>query len=371
MHSLTEQIDALRKDIRTDRYSMSIGEWINLYSSGELDIHPEFQRFYRWTDEQKSKLIESLLLGIPIPQIFVSQREDGTWDVIDGLQRLSTIFQLIGILEDENGNLMQPLVLQKTKYLPALEGKTWEPSETEEDERNTIGSKARLLIKREKFDVSIILQESDKKSKYELFQRLNTGGTALSPQEVRNCILVMINRNMYAWMRGLASNQNFRDVVALTDKAIEEQYDMELVLRFIIFRQMSISELSNLEDVNDFLTEKMSEFAENKDFDFTREANAFENTFNLLADKTGELSFRRYDSTKQKFLGGFLLSAFEIIALGIGYSILNTNFNTMTLTDKIKGLWSTTDFTSNSGSGVRASLRVPRLIPLGRKIFSA
>lgn len=371
LHNLTLQIETLRKDIRTDRYSMSIGEWVSLYKTKELDIHPEFQRFFRWSKEQKSKLVESLLLGIPIPQIFVSQREDGTWDVIDGLQRLSTVFELMGILEDEEGNVLPPLVLQKTKYLPALEGKTWEPDETEEDERNTIGPKARLLIKREKFDVSIILQESDKKSKYELFQRLNTGGSSLSPQEVRNCILVMINREMYVWMRALANQQNFKDTVSLTDKAIEEQYDMELVLRFIILRTMPVAQLSNLEDVNDFLTERMSALAESPSFDKAVEQTAFESTFSLLATYAKDSSFRRYDAAKQKFLGGFLLSAFETIAIGIGYSINKAPFNSDSLIDKIKSIWSTSEFEKYSGSGVRASSRVPKLIPLGREIFGS
>jgi hypothetical protein len=90
--SLQEEINARSKEIHTDGYPMSLGEIISLYRDGELDIHPEFQRFFRWTPQQKSMLIESILLGIPIPSIFVSQRDDGVWDVIDGVQRLSTIF---------------------------------------------------------------------------------------------------------------------------------------------------------------------------------------------------------------------------------------------------------------------------------------
>ena len=89
--SLQEEIDKTRQDIRTDGYSMSIGEWISLYEKNEIDIHPDFQRFFRWSDHQKSTFIESILLGIPIPPIFVSQRNDGIWDVIDGLQRLSAL----------------------------------------------------------------------------------------------------------------------------------------------------------------------------------------------------------------------------------------------------------------------------------------
>ena len=107
--SLDDEINAKRREIRTDGYPMSIGEWISLYEKDEIDIHPEFQRFFRWTKTQGTKLIESILLGIPIPPIFVSQRRDGVWDVVDGLQRLSTIYQLIGILKDEERRSARPI----------------------------------------------------------------------------------------------------------------------------------------------------------------------------------------------------------------------------------------------------------------------
>ena len=97
--SLDQEIKDRGSEIHSDGYAMSIGELMNLYRDGELDIHPEFQRFYRWSVEQKSRLIESILLGIPIPSIFVSQREDGVWDVIDGVQRLSTILEFAGELK--------------------------------------------------------------------------------------------------------------------------------------------------------------------------------------------------------------------------------------------------------------------------------
>ena len=66
---LRSEIEARRKEIRTDAYPMSVGEWISLYERDEIDIHPEFQRFFRWTEEQKTNLIESILLGIPIPPV--------------------------------------------------------------------------------------------------------------------------------------------------------------------------------------------------------------------------------------------------------------------------------------------------------------
>src|SRR4051794_12792401 len=119
---LQDQVDRQRREIHTDAYSQSISEWISLYENNEIDIHPEFQRFFRWTLLQKTKLIESILLGIPIPPIFVSQRDDGVWDVVDGLQRLSTIYQFVGILRNEDGSRVDPLILEGTPYLPKLEG---------------------------------------------------------------------------------------------------------------------------------------------------------------------------------------------------------------------------------------------------------
>src|SRR5215203_2108938 len=124
--SLSEEIAERRQAINTDAYSMSVGELTNLYRDEELDIHPEFQRFFRWSDAQKSRFIESLLLGIPIPSIFVHQRRDGVWDVIDGLQRLSTIFEFLGALKNEDGTPVEPSTLQGTAYLPSLEGLKWE-----------------------------------------------------------------------------------------------------------------------------------------------------------------------------------------------------------------------------------------------------
>jgi hypothetical protein len=169
--SLQAEIDKKRQEIRSDRYLMSVGEWISLYKDCDLEIYSEFTISARWSNAQKTRLIESILLGIPIPQIFVSQREDGVWDVIDGFQRLSTIYEFVGILKDRVGNLLPPLVLEETNYLPSLMGKKWEDSEHPE---NSLTPTQRLMIKRSKIDVNILIKENDPSAKYELFQRLHT-----------------------------------------------------------------------------------------------------------------------------------------------------------------------------------------------------
>ena len=306
--SLQVEINEARAEIRTDSYAVSIGEWISLYEKNELDIHPEFQRFFRWTQEQKSRLVESILLGIPVPQIFVAQRPDGVWDVVDGLQRLSTVYELVGILRDANGKALDPLVLTKTEYLPSLEGRLWGP----ESERS-LTSAQRLLIKRAKLEVSIILRESEERTKYELFQRLNTGGSQLSDQEVRNAILVMLNPELYRWLEDLAKRSNFLECIALSDRLTDLRYDMELVLRFLTLRRASDADLKDVGDLGGFLTREMRKMADNPDFCRNDEEQAFDDTFHLLNDCLGGEAFRRWDEKRRKSVGGFSVSAFEAV----------------------------------------------------------
>lgn len=364
--TLQQEIDKTRSEIKTDSYPMSIGELISLYENREIDIHPEFQRFFRWTSYQKSRLIESIFLGIPIPQIFVAQRKDGVWDVVDGLQRLSTIFEFVGVLRDEDDKKLPPLVLEETRYLPSLKGKKWGSSE---DDTNSLSSPQKLIIKRSKIDISIILKESDEKSKFELFQRLNTGGSPLSDQEVRNSILVMIDSSFYRWMRELSQHEGFRDCVLLTDRAIEEQYDMDLVLRFLIFRTMSLAKVRQVGDINQFLTDQMIELVTDKRINLEEERFAFQKTFSFLNEVIGSDSFRKYDSSKDKFVGGFLISAFELVALGVGYNINNIVRKPINVVNITKELWMKKEFTSKSGSGIRASSRIPNTLSLGRNAF--
>ena len=362
--SLQNQIDQMRKEIRTDGYGMSIGEWISLYENKEIDIHPEFQRFFRWSINQKSNLIESILLGIPIPPIYVSQRKDGVWDVVDGLQRLSTLYQFLGILKDNNGNNITPLILQKAKYLPSLEGKKWNDLD---DQKNSLTMEQRLLIKRSKIDVSIVLRESDDLAKFELFQRLNTGGSDLTPQEVRNCILVMANPGLYEWLRELANFPQFQEAISISEKNLIEQYDLELALRFIIFSRLNQDEYDRSRDVGEYLTSKMIEFAQDQTVNRNAIEQQFKGTFDLLAQATGSNSFRRY--TDETFKGGFLLSPYEVIAFGIGYNYPNLPTPEET-SERIRDLYSNDIYSHWSGSGIRANARLPHLLPLGREIFS-
>jgi Protein of unknown function DUF262 len=368
--SLQAEIDKKRQEIRQDNYSMSIGELISLYERQEIEIHPEFQRFFRWNEYQKTRLIESIILGFPIPPIFVSQREDGIWDVVDGLQRLSTICEFIGILKDENGAKVKPLDLKATKYLPSLGGKRWEDPERPEGSDTGLTPAQRLSIKRARINVNILI-ESELSAKYELFQRLNTGGSIANPQEIRNCIVVSSNRDLYRWMKDLSCDENFQSCIALNEKSLEEQYDLEILSRFLVLRSIDPSDLKGLGDVDSFFTEHMVKIAENTNYDRQEEERAFKTTFARLGNSTRGESFRKYDPQKNKFSGGFLLAPFEAVALGIAYNYQQyVNIENIDFKEKIISLWSNEEFTSGFGRGKDASNRLPKLIPFGRQFFA-
>src|SRR5882762_8996737 len=126
---LTEEIINAQRHVRTDAYQMSIGEIVSMYDNREIIIDPEFQRLFRWDVGQKSKLIESLLLGIPLPSIFVLETRNSSWELIDGLQRVSTILEFMGKLRGPDGGLLPPSILEATKYLPSLHNAVWERSD--------------------------------------------------------------------------------------------------------------------------------------------------------------------------------------------------------------------------------------------------
>ena len=251
--------------------------------------------------------------------------------------------------------------------MPSLQGRRWEDNDRPDESLNAA---QRLLIKRAKISVSIILKESDDSAKYELFQRLNTGGSMLSDQEVRNSILVMLNRNFYRWVKDLAEDVNFKSCVALSDRAVEEQYDMELVLRFIVFRTMSPAALAKLGDLGEFLTDQSKALAQDQSFDYKAEEKAFRETFGILSTQLSDDAFRRYDSKRKRFVGGFSVSAFEAVAIGVGYNWKKAGKNADKISAQVKLMWNDVEFVENSGSGIRASSRVPKIIPYGRVQFT-
>lgn len=362
--ALSDELKSRIKEFKSDGYPMSIGEIINLYEADEIIINPNFQRFFRWTVAQKSRFIESILLGIPTPAIFVYQREDGVWELVDGLQRLSTILEFVGKLKGVAGQSVQPLKLAATKLLPSLQGITWEESA---ENPTPIPKPLQLDFKRSKIKVEIIQKESDVNAKFEVFQRLNTGGTFLSEQEVRNCLLVMLNEPAFNWLEGLSKSEPFQNCISLTDRALAERYDMELVLKFQALMRTDLGG----KDVSDFLDDSIEELFVAQNIATPEQAEKFEKLFALLNAAFEESAFRKFDGTK--FKGRFLDSAFEPIAIGLGTNLDSYDLENLSdlevVRERIKALWAVPEFLQNVGSGSNAKVRIPRLVALGKLHF--
>ena len=122
---LDYQIDETRNSLKTGRLDMSYGEIMSMYETEELIIAPAFQRLFRWSLEQKTKFIESILMGIPIPSIFVAETDHGRWEIVDGLQRISTILSFFGKLRAEKEELNNWTLLEGD-FISSLQGYTAE-----------------------------------------------------------------------------------------------------------------------------------------------------------------------------------------------------------------------------------------------------
>ncbi len=240
---------------------------------------------------------------------------------------------------------------------------------------NSLDSTQRLVFKREKIDVKIVKKESDETIKFELFQRLNTLGSKLSDQEVRNCLLVMLNKDFYLWLKSLSEDEDFLNTISLAERLIDEKYNMELALRFLILSRIDPNEVRGTSDFSEFVTEKMILIAQDHEYDRDASELIFRRTFQLLNNSLSEYSFKKYAIDKGRFEGKFLLAAFESVAIGLGKNIdawnvipfdetVQTN-----LKNKIINIWSNPAFQARYGSGVNVTSRVPVIVPLGTKIL--
>lgn len=363
--SLEDEITKSAREIYTDGYEMSIGELASLYKDKEIIINPEFQRLFRWGVSQKTKFIESILLGIPIPPIFVFQTDDGVWELVDGLQRLSTIFEFMGILRRGENELYAPSVLEGTNMLPSLSGRSWDGN----NGFSVIGRTQQLILRRARMRVEILKKESDPQTKYDLFQRLNTGGSALSEQEVRTCVMLMVDKTFFNWVRGCSEDAHFRATVQQTEEAELRQKFIELTLRFFVYRNIPYG---GRLDVHEYLDDGMMQLTLNENFNRTEEERIFKETFNLLDRSLGNNSFKRFN--RERFLGQFLLSVYEVVAIGVSKNLeliknLTEDNQIQFINEKVRNLWNNETFQRNSGAGVRGTTRLANLLSLGEEIF--
>ena len=319
---------------------------MNIYEDGELIINPEFQRLFRWSNEQQTRFMESLILGIPIPPIFVAADENSRWELVDGLQRVSTVLSFFGLLKT---------VPRKNNWT-MCEGEIID--ELEGFNSKNLPFKHTVNVKRAVCRVEIIKSDSERDMRFELFNRLNTGGTPLTPQEIRNCIYRGISNKFNEYLEELVNREEFVKLIRTTEPKTEQMYLQELVLRFT-------SLVLNWKDINEglsnYMTNFMKEAVENPDFDYEMYRGLFLRTFSLLSEYGDDIFLGRNNM--------FSPSLFEGITIGIANNVDYYEKNKETLKEKIKEIKKDDIFISYMGSAASSKNRVKKRIKRAVEIF--
>lgn len=208
----------------------------------ELDLAPDFQRSYVWKTKQQIRLIESILLGIPLPAFYFNQDKNGAQQVIDGVQRLTTIKRF-----------MSDQLELKEKYLEYL-------SPLKDSKFSTLDTATKRRFYNTMIVAHVIEPQTPDDVKYDIFNRVNTGGSPLNPQEIRHCMSKTRSREFlrklveskafdqamdkFFW-REVPAGQWVRDSKRMTDR--------EMVLRFCAFYIEPLEEYAKASSLDAFL----------------------------------------------------------------------------------------------------------------------
>lgn len=327
-------IDKKVGEVRTESIDLSIGEIVGLHQSRELVIQPDFQRLFRWSYEQRSRLVESLLLQLPIPSVFVIENESGILELIDGLQRISSLLHFIdaaslslkpeaeaepgpggdeaaqlelpandGEAATPNANL-EPLRLEGCDLVQELNGNTFED----------LPLTLRLKLKRTPIRTVVIKRQSSGFLRYEMFKRLNTGGAKLSDQDIRNVNARMLGKvgvDFYSKLVKCAAFAPFRRTIELLPaSAIDNRADEELVLRFFATKNFRGHFRGNVGDWLDGYMETV--LLDGVPFDGD-DLQDFYSVFTVLSEKFGPYAFVKYRQGQP--LGGVAPAYFEAVTM--------------------------------------------------------
>jgi len=273
--------------IRVDAKVFSLRNILDMIDEGDLELAPDFQRRNVWNPKQRSRLVESVLLRIPLPAFYFSADEDGKMLVVDGLQRLSAIYDFVRSQSDNKRYKIDKLeYLQNEvgkKYFKELEGTLW----------------ARRIYSTQ-IIANVVDPQTPAQVKFDIFKRINTGGSPLNAQEIRHCMSKNRSRN---FLKRLASTEIFNEA---TNHNLLDQIrmvDREVILRFCAFRLIESIEqdYTPMDTMDAFLTEMTRKI----DFEVTdKQLEQLAKDFDLAmfnANKIfGQRAFRKWPKDNNK-----------------------------------------------------------------------
>lgn len=312
--NLIEAVERERHHVVVDSFTNTWNELLGQFKAGDVEIDPAYQRAFRWNYEQQTTYIESLLLNIPTPPVFLAEKQNGAFEVIDGLQRFSTmlkffaaeIFPNVG-REASNSfgaqnDITVPIILSEAPILDGLHTLT----------RETMPDTLIRTLRYSRVQIILLKKESSSVARYNVFTRLNRAGTTLSNQEIRNCSARLFDSEFADKLNKVGNNPQVQASLGLSPKELSSMGAQENVLRLIAFGNFTPPTKS----IEDFLDNVMYQ-ASSGDFAFSDalEKKILE-TFEMLAQAypRGE-SFKFFRNGR--FKGSFSSNLFDIVACGV------------------------------------------------------
>jgi hypothetical protein len=362
--SVLDEVAQQRNEIFTDTYTMTWRELIGQYRDGDLKIDPEYQRLFRWDLDQQTQYIESILLSIPSPPLFFAKNEDGRSEVIDGLQRISTVLKFFAsddpanvatsnedeeIEEIKQNDISRPTRLAEGRIVKSLEGFT----------AVSLPETLVRTIRYARITIFLLEKESTKKARYEVFRRLNKFGSPLSDQEIRNCTARLLGKEFPDQLRVLGEKQVIREVLALSDEALRRMGAEEALLRLLA---LCFSEQKLKHQVREYLDDFM-EFAAEGKFKLTKDIEErIAKTFIMLHEAIPEgPAFRLRNQ-------GFSTNLFDIVATGVFHNL--DKLTPEIVRQKLLELHESPELKAFIGAGSNTRKKMQGRIDLGRRWFS-
>jgi hypothetical protein len=262
--------------IEVQTRSMTIGLMISRLRHKAVDLDPEFQRRRGiWTDVRQSRLIESILLKIPLPTFYAAEDEDETWAIVDGIQRLTAIARFV----DPSTTDDPQLVLTGLEYLGAqFDGKIF----------GDLTPKMMRRLEETEIVVHVIRHGTPEVVKDNIFARINTGGIPLSAQELRHALIGGRARSL---LRNWAADDTFLQATA-RGVSSDRMNDRELVLRFIAFRLTNAGDFRPM-DFDRFLGQAMRAMNTMDDKELETQKEAFDRAMQVATETFGDDAFRK------------------------------------------------------------------------------
>lgn len=349
--------------IRVDTKAFTVHQIFKLIQDDDIDFSPDFQRHFVWKErEKKSRLIESIMLRIPLPVFYFAQDEIGKFQIVDGLQRLT-------VIRDFLNNRFR---LKHLEYLKDSEDRFF----SKKAKKDPIETKYVRRIEQATLTINIIDPQTPTSVKFEIFKRINQGGKPLKPQEIRNC---MSSKKTRLLLQTLSNSTEFKEATDYSINGLRME-DQELVLRFCGFYFLRIKQKKELKysgNMELFLDETLDILNTENETTFKEIENLFsqgmKNAFHLF----GKYSFRKclkkhlLPDAKRQFINKSLFTTYSILLSKFTYDEIKNKYPKDYLVEKLaEELETNSKFLDNITNGTNDTNRLSYSFETAEKLVN-